>query len=522
MAEPDEQALRLEAERALRERRFPEAAALLSQLAEMAPENMGYHVHLSWVLEALGRPDDAIAHYRRLLAQHPQLAPAHFNLALLLKRNHQYRDALAAYERAIELGIDNAHQVYSNLGVLYSEMRRPEDAQRMFRQALAVDDRYLPALFNLAGSLEETGQREEAIGLYERILAIEPRHREALARLAYARKVTPADSELVERLERAAAEAEGEVPGQEALFFALGKARDDLGEYDAAFAAYRRANALGRKRNPPYDRAAMERFVDDLMGVFSADWISRRQTDVVRSPIFICGMPRSGSTLVEQILAAHPAVQAGGELEFLPWLLAKHLMPYPQRALDASREDLSEIAGAYADLIAGLFPGAAQVTDKRPDNFLHIGFIAAAFPRARIVHTRRNPVDNCLSVWFQQLGGNLAWATDLEDTGHFYRQYRRLMDHWVNALGSRLYTVDYDRLVAEPREVIAGLLGYLGLEWDDRCLDFRNAAAPVQTASVWQVREALHTGASGRWKNYEGFLDGLKRELGVGGDADRP
>ena len=481
------------------------AVDTLVALTEEAPDELRYYAQLAGLLESLGDAEAAIGVYRRLLVRQPGMAAAHFNLALIHKKNLRYPDALAAYEEAVRLGIRDVQEVYSNMGVLYSEMRDADKADEMYVRALEVDPQYLPALFNRAGLLEEAGERDAAIEMYRRILSIAPRHWDSLARIAYAKKVTSADDELVTSLQQAVENEKEDQLGREGLYFALGKALDDLERYEEAFAAYDAANELGRLRNPPYDRGAVEQGFDQLIELFDAEWIARVATDSTASPIFVCGMFRSGSTLIEQILASHPAVTAGGELGFMPWLLLRKLAPYPQRARSASREELEQIGGEYWSSVRGLFPGSENITDKRPDNFLHLGLIKAMFPRARMIYTKRNREDNCLSLYFQQLGGALGYAADLGNAVHYYQQHERLMAHWMTCFGDDIFTVDYDVLVSSPEPVLRGLTDFLGLEWDDRCLDFQQADSQVKTASVWQVREALHPRSSGRWRHYEPF-----------------
>jgi tetratricopeptide (TPR) repeat protein len=492
------------------EARNPEATiATLVALTEAAPEHLPYYVQLASMLELAGRSDVAIGHYRRLLTRRPEMAAAHFNIALLYKKNKRYKEAIAAYEEAARLGISGVQEVWSNLGVLYSEMHQPERAAEMFERALAVDPEYLPAMFNRAGLHEEVGQKEEAIELYRRIRTLDPEHWGALARIACASRVESADDGIVETLKSAIEETKDDRLAREELLFALGKSLDDLGRYDEAFAAYRSANELGKLRVPPYDRPGAEKTFDRLMNVFDAAWIERSSTGSTETPIFICGMFRSGSTLLEQLLAAHPAVTAGGELDFLPWLVARRLSPYPDGAATASREVLQQLGSDYLAKSRELFPDAEHITDKRPDNFLYLGLVKALFPHARIVHTRRQPLDVCLSVYFQQLAAPLSYATDPENTAHYYLQHERLMQHWYSCFPENLFTVDYDELVQSPEPVLRRLLDFLGLAWDDRCLAFRQSGNLVKTASVWQVREELHGRSSGRWRNYEAHLQPL-------------
>lgn len=505
-----ETVLRTLVELYMQARRPKEVIATLVALTEEVPDSLYYYARLASLLDGLGHTEAAISHYLRLLKRQPRMATAYFNLALLYRKEKRYGDALSAYETAIQLGISDIQEAYSNMGVLYSEMRVTDKAREMYERALAHDPEYVPALFNCAGLFEEAGERQQAIALYRRILSGNPKHWDSLARLAYARRVTSADADLIDSLKGAIAETKDNRPAREGLFFALGKALDDLGSHPEAFAAYRAANELGSLRNPPYDRLAVEQTFDRLISPFDADRIKDSTTGSTAAPIFICGMLRSGSTLIEQILAAHPSVTAGGELDFLPWLLARRLAPYPQWIESASPEELQQLGNDYLSRLRELHPDAVNITDKRPDNFLHLGLIKILFPSARIVYTKRNPIDNCLSIYFQQLGGNLSYATELKNIAHYYRQHERLMAHWMDCFGENIFAADYDELVHTPEPVLRRLLSFLGLEWDDRCLTFQQTNNLVKTASVWQVREKLHTSSSGRWRNYEPFVRNIQ------------
>ena len=448
----------------------------------------------------------SISQYEQQLSLAPDNPNARFNLALLYKKARRYADALAAYEAAIEQGIDHVEEVYSNIGVLYSDMRQGDEARRMYEKSLEVDPTYIPALFNLAALFEETGERQPAVDLYRQILSIDPTYWDALSRLAYAQRAASVDDEIIGSL-RAALNAAGDPLVRESLHHALGKALDDAGQYGEAYKAYKAANESARSRNQRYDRNAAEQAVSMMMELFNKGWITRAETSSEAEPIFICGMFRSGSTLTEQILAAHPLVEAGSELDILPWLLSRRLAPFPQRLASITGSELRPVADEYLSRVQELFPNAGNVTDKRPDNFLHLGLVRAMFPRARIVYTRRDLHDNCLSLYFQQFSAELSYANDLGDIAHYYRQQERLMAHWQAVLGDNIFTLDYDELVREPEPVLRSLLGFLRLPWDDSCLEFEKARSLVKTASIWQVRESLHTRSSGRWKNYEKFVD---------------
>lgn len=484
------------------------AVDTLAALMKLAPDNPTYYWDLATVLQAAGQPEKAADQYRRLIERRPDFAAGQFNLGILLKRALRFAEARDAYEKALSLGIADPAEVHSNLGVLFGEMRDAERARKSYEQALAIRPDYVPARFNLAGLCEDTGDRAAAIEHYERILAAEPDNADALARRAQA---SEPDDTLVGRLETAIGLANNDPLARESLSFALGRLHDAAGRFDAAFQAYREANDLGRQRLPAYDPERAAAGFDRLIEVFDAEWIKRHATSSDARPIFVVGMFRSGSTLVEQMLGAHPDVSAGGELDFLPWLIARDLSPYPQRAADAPAGLLAGLADEYAARVGELFPGAANVSDKRPDNFLHVGLIRALFPKARIIYTRRERLDNCLSIWFQQFGGALGYTTRLDHIAHYYAQHRRLMSHWHAVAGDAILTVDYDRLVRSPEPVVRDLIDKLGLPWDPRCLRFETAGGLVRTASAWQVREGLYTGASGRWRNYSGVIPELDR-----------
>jgi hypothetical protein len=220
-------------------------------------------------------------------------------------------------------------------------------------------------------------------------------------------------------------------------------------------------------------------------------------------------MFRSGSTLVEQILGGHRGIQPTGELELMPELVAR-IPDYPESVGTAAESTIAQWRNFYLDGLAPIARDAVLVTDKRPDNFLHIGLIKTLFPQAKIVHTRRNRLDNLLSLYFLHLDPSMAYALDLKDAAHWHDQYERLMAHWKSLYPNDIFDVDYDELVRSPKRTVEDLLGFLGLDWEKAMLDFDRSNRPVRTASVWQVREPLHARSSGRWRNYSAQLkDGL-------------
>jgi hypothetical protein len=319
---------------------------------------------------------------------------------------------------------------------------------------------------------------------------------------------------LLVRLREAATDSSLSAADRATVGFALGRALDQLEDYGEAFSAYSAANDFSRRSSGAvYDRAVWERIVDRLIAAFPAHTTQTAATGTaaaVPRPIFVCGMYRSGSTLTEQLLAGHPRITAGGELGILPHIAQRLLTSYEGTL---PTEVLAEASRFYLQTLRGLFPGAELVTDKRPDNFTLIGLIKTLFPESRSVHTVRNPLDNCLSLFFLHLDQQKSYALSLMDAGHFYRHYVRLMAHWKRIFGPDIFEVRYDVLVREPRRVMEPLLSFLDLARDERCLEVSPKARAIRTASVWQVREPLYQHASGRARHYAEQLAPLREYL---------
>jgi tetratricopeptide (TPR) repeat protein len=480
-------------------------------------------LHGATALEKAGRLAEAEAVYQRVLARWPDLPDTWYNLALLQRRSGRFDAALASYQQALDRGVSVPEEVHLNRGVIYSDyLRQDDDAERELQAALAIKPTYIPALLNLANLREDFGRQTEASALYAKILELDPRCHTALARQIGLQKIAVPDDPLLARLRAALADARTSPADRAELGFALGKALDSCRAWDAAFAAYSAANRDSRQSAGPgagvYDARAHERFVDELIATFRPGRPASARSSQSTRPLFVCGMFRSGSTLAEQILAAHSRVTAGGELAFLPSLVRTTLAPFPATLQGVTQAQLEQLSTRYLDMLARLFPRGDRVTDKRPDNFLYIGLIKSLFPDARIVHTTRDPLDNCLSIYFLHLDPSMSYALDLEDIAHYYVQYRRLMAHWKTLYGADIFDLDYDVLVREPRPAIERLTAFCGLEWEEACLSFERSARAVKTASVWQVRERLYQRSSGRWRNYAAHIAALQtrlREAGI-------
>jgi tetratricopeptide (TPR) repeat protein len=467
-------------------------------------------------LREAGRVDEAIAAYEQALALDPDAPDSWYNLGWLQRRAGRYQAALDSYAEALRRGVSQPEEVHLNRAVILADhLARPDQAQAELDAALGLNPLYVPALLNLGNLHEDHGRRAEARAAYQRALSREPDNVLALARLAGLADISGLSDPLVTRLRQALARADASAADRADLGFVLGRALDAAGAYDEAFAAYADANRASRAGFgagfPGYDAGQAERFIDRLIAAFPHP-APAGPAPAGKPPLFICGLFRSGSTLAEQILGRHGRVTPGGELDLLPALIAAGPRPYPE-AIAADPAAIGQLAAAYLERLRAVHPDADLVTDKRPDNFRHIGLIKAMFSDAKIVHTVRDPLDNLLSIWFLHLDPSMPYALDLDDTAHWYRQYRRLMAHWRSLYPDDIFELDYDALVADPEPAIRALLDFLGLAWEEECLSFHAATNPVRTASAWQVREPFYRRSSGRWRHYARHLQRLRDQL---------
>ena len=462
------------------------------------------------------RVAEAINAYQAIVAQWPKLADAWFNLAILQRQTRNLGGALQSYQKALDAGIASPEQVHLNRSVIFSDyLRDHSSAMKELERALTLNPAFSPALLNLANIYEDFGKRSEASMLYARILAFEPQNHEALARFANLQRIEALDPALIERVRTALAAASAPLD-RASLGFAMGRMLDGVGRYKEAFAAYRGANqdslASSGSHVVPYEAARQEAFVSQLISAGTPQ--ARATPSTARpKPVFIVGMFRSGSTLVEQLLAGIPGVAAGGEFDFLPRFVNTEMVPFFDTMAELTTERLDSVAARYREELKRVASQAEFVTDKRPDNFLNIGLIKALFPDAKIVHTTRNPLDNCLSIFFLHLEQQMSYSLDLNAIGHYYREYRRLMAHWKREFGADIYDFSYDALVNEPHKTLGELCAFLGLQWSGDMPKVALHSGAIKTASVWQVREPLYKGSSGRAAHYSDELKELRESL---------
>jgi tetratricopeptide (TPR) repeat protein len=481
-----------------------DAVASYWRALELKADFAAAHVNLADTLRDLGKPADAAAHARRAVELAPGLPGAHNSLASALLDLGALDDAEAAYRRALTLEPQFA-EAWINLGLVLRQRGLAEEAEACCRRALEVRPDAAAACVLLAELRADGGDFSAAEGLLRRAVALDPESPEGLAGLAQLRKMTTSDAAWAGQALKVAARR---LPARQEVYlrFALGKYFDDVKDYRQAFENFRRAHELLRTYGARHDKREQAIAVEQLIETHDDDRTREAAATSAdsRRPVFIVGMPRSGTTLAEQILASHPAVFGAGELPF--WTDAMRAFR-PSIAEGTRRGVAARLAREYLDTLQRLSADADRVIDKMPANFWCVGLIREALPQARIIHMQRDPVDTCLSIYFQHFKNALPYADDLHDLASFYREYQRIMSHWRGTLPEHaLLEVPYEGLVADQQAWSRRMLQFIELPWDPRCLDFHQTSRSVMTASKWQVRQKMNRASIRRWKNYEPFI----------------
>ena len=479
-----------------------------------APRNAMAHANLGVALREAGRLEQAEASCRAAVRLNPKFAGAHNSLGNVLMAKGDLVAAEAAFLDAVKC--QTGHQeARMNLAALLFHGGDAEGAEAGYQEVLEINPENVDALAGLGVVMLAKGRLDEAVTTFRKAVAIRPGHGEAQANLAAAVGGAFGDDE-VAALRQQLAEKRVSDSDRAKLQFALADVLEQKGDAAGAFAAYAAGNALRKawleKGGRGFDADAYDRAVDAVIAAYDRRWFDRHKKGKGVStdqPVFIVGMPRSGTTLVEQIAASHPKVAGRGEIDLIRALAG-------DAAAAASRDDagLKAMAATYLDRLRMDADQAIRITDKTPFNFLYLGLIQVLFPNARAVHCVRDPLDTGFSCFRQNFAAPHAWACDLADIGRTMRAYRRLMDHWKKVLTLPMLEIRYEELIDNQKRTSQGLIEFLGLQWDDACMKFHKSGRAVLTASNWQVRKPLYDTAVGKAKRYEKFLGPLKAGLG--------
>ncbi|MEP7185329.1 MAG: sulfotransferase [Rhodanobacter sp.] len=526
----DPAALFAELTNAFNQRAWPEARALATQLLSIAPPHPAVHYIAGVASMELQEMPKALSHLHQAADLDPNQIDILTQFAKALALVKMSPEARRAADRAMALG-PNDPITLDTLGVVYTQVHAHAEAKNAFHQAVTLNPQHAPYRFNLATALLATGEIDDAKGELEASIRIDPRYWKAHLTLAQQRRQTATDNH-IERLKSLLTGQEANLEAQTYLHMALAKEHEDCAEYPAAFAHYTRGkSAAGAGAGRGYTIAQDEALFAAITAAFPAPQLSSAGC-ASDEPIFVIGMPRSGTTLVERIISSHPDVYSAGELLNFGLTLKRHSGSRTPVMLDldtiqrSDNLDWTSLGEQYVKSTRPATGGRPRFIDKLPHNFLYAGWIARALPNARIICVRRDPMDTCLSN-FRQLfapqSPNFGYSFDLLDTGRYYALFDRLMTHWRRVLPGRILEISYETMVDSQEACSRQLLEFCGLPWDEQCLQFEHNAAPVNTASAVQVRSPIYRSSLRRWKKYERQLVDLRAVLGDAGiaiDAD--
>ncbi len=517
-----------------------DAIAPLSDAALLEPSNAIIQHDLGLACLEVGRIADAVAAFQQAVASNPRYTDAYFRLGIALEKLGDIQAAIVAYDRATEL-VPSLTEAWFRAGALVFELghrdeaigcfrraaatggttsfgrlgkarallieERNQEAEKVLRHILALDAGNAMAHDLLGNLLAEYGRFNEARECFESAIAMAPLLAGSYYDLVRCRPVTIHDEGLLPRMEAAV-----ETPGLEAaqrlrLHLAIGKAAEDLGDYALAMEHFDAADAV-RRTCGSFDLAAFSNAIDRLIARCTPEWIARAEVGSPDArPVLIVGMPRSGTTLVEQIVSMHPQAGAGGELQF--W--NERGAAWHAGAAGNEKAFLAAASADYLGVLRAIAPKAARVTDKMPFNFLWAGLIHVAFPHALIIHCRRAAVDTALSIHQTHFHPGLAFPTGGEELVGYFRGYERLMQHWRSVLpADRFIEVDYEELTRAPEPVIRRIIAASGLAWHDACLRPEDNPRAVKTPSKWQTRQPIYRTSVARWRRYEPWLGPLR------------
>lgn len=525
------------------EDRLEEAVTCMGKAIAFKPDAPELLNNLGTLLSRQGKYDEAISNFRQALAIRPDYAKALNNLGIALREKgdatatacfrqavaiqpdyvdalgnlggqlqirYEYEGAVECYQRLLAISPENVDAL-CNLGYSLRSLGRLEEAGDVLQRALSVNPDSADAYVNLAALYIDQGKFDDVQAALAKALALVPEHNGALGLLTTSRKMTLEDSAWLDTVSRLVQQETLPPRKKYDLYFALGKFYDDTKQYDLAFDAYTKANTLQRSLAGGFDRQKFSRLVDKLIKTYDSEYFSAMsgRGSLSELPVIIAGMPRSGTSLMEQVIASHPQVYGAGELFFwLRWFEENKL-----RLLAGKLNDdafLITTATRYEQHLRQYSSEALRIVDKMPSNFMLLGLLHLIFPRARLIHMRRNPVDTCLSIYFQNLSVSHEYGNDLDDLAYYYREYDRLMCHWRQVIpGDRLLEVKYESLLEDQEGWSRRIMDFVGLEWDAGCLDFHRTERRVGTSSNWQVRQKIYHSSRERWRHYEKYVGKL-------------
>ncbi len=499
----------------VRVREWSQAIKCFAHAVDLDASHADSWHNLGTALKKIDARERAFAALKRALQIDPTRAETYLTLGNLLVEAEQLEDAIQCFQFAATHDPTLA-RARSRLAQELSQQGKVKQAESLFRQSLGLDSDDVASWFGLGRTMEDLGQAEAALGCYRNVLRRQPGNGMALGQ--YMSLVKDDEEETMWQAHAQTALESVDTPdkAKSLLGYGLAKYHSRRKEYAQSAHAGRVANAARRQKSGVLDRAALTARIDHLIETYTPDFFRQRGHFGVGTdqPVFIVGLPRSGTTLTEQILSAHPQLHGAGELPTLSrlagWALCdEDAVPW-QAAAQLEEQSSLEHAHQYLEALrVGAPPWPRRISDKQPLNFFQLAFAALLFPNARVVYCHREARDNALSIWLENFNQDQRYATDFDDLAFFTAESRRLMQHWRTALPLSVLSFKYEDTVADLEGQAKRLIAFLDVPWDDRCLDFHQVERAVQTPSRWQVRQPIYTKSVGRWKNYCEFLPEL-------------
>ncbi len=501
----------------LQQKRLDEAANACIAFSRSYPQSNDALLLLGKARQMQGRFDDMLQLVEMALNRDPNNIGLQLQYAGACSYAGRHGQNLAQLQKIEKSARKNA-PLLQQLAQIYTRIRRFNDAHRCFLQAAKIDGRNPDTLNNLASSHIAVGELDEAEKLFSRVIRLNPKNSDAWYNRSTLRKRSENDNHIAE-LERELDKLPPGDAGSVALCYALAKEHEDLGKYDDSF-DYLKRGADSYRRLINYDVNSEIAVMERIETLFDSDYVARVEHASDRpGAIFVLGLPRSGTTLVDRIISSHSAVSSMSEIpDFAIALTRSVKTPDRNQSLRASVSlDPDELGQRYMESVASYEPGTPYFIDKTPTNFLYIGLIAKALPSASIIHVKRHPVDSCLSLYRALFRSAYLFSYDLDELARYYIAYDRLMTHWREVLPNRVFEVSYEEIVGNQESVSRALIDHCGLEWEDRCLTFHKNKSPVATASAAQVRSPVYTDALSRWRRFETHLEPLIAKLSDAG-----
>ncbi|HCR86248.1 MAG TPA: hypothetical protein DIV86_06180 [Alphaproteobacteria bacterium] len=496
------------------------AEKLLLQAINIDNKLAYYHRALGEIYRRMGKFKESIAQTKHAIKITPKDAESFYNLGVALVDSKKYQEAVRAYSKALELN-PNHGLAANNLGSALEKLGDEKAAVKAYSRAIAINPKHAEAQNNLGAIFSARGELEKAKEHFNAAIEANNNFVHSHFNLSTLKKYKEGDPHIaaLEAINKHSASLPSETRMRFA--FAIAKAKEDIKEYDEAFKAYELGNKL-KRATFSFDVNRTKEEVNNVIKLFNKPFLKEKTSEGIKgydndTPIFIVGMPRSGTTLIEQIISSHNDVFGAGELKDFPEIVSKYTnaptgSSYMKWLKGADDKTLASIGKSYVKKLRELDSKKPHICDKMPGNFFYVGLIHMALPKAKIIHSMRDPMDTCFSNYSRLFNETMSFAYSLEELGEYYNCYKKTMDHWKKVLPKgTILDVQYEDVVDDLEKQAKRLIKHCGLKWDNSCLDFHNNKRYVKTASVAQVREPIYKSSVARWKNFEKHLNPLKK-----------